>query len=475
MQGRHNADFLNRSVKLAMDHGDAASWDEANALFQGYRLQVVCSPRLAQSQTLQAALLTIVNTAARCFLGGVLVVGCPDAKLLLQWEDFKTLPAAIDSLSGVFADTYDPALPTVQLDTALAGTTFNVRLFLNGWNAGVIPVDDDEVPDFSNEFVLSGIAAGAVAVSEAFQHIRGSNVSAGHRPAGIALFTLGENFLTADAGPQLLFLPSDIWLIGLGHIGQALLWSLGFLPYEASDLRICLQDFDNLTDANRSTSPLTFEPLVGQKKTRAIAAWCERRGFDTVIVERPFGNNFHVADDDPQVALCAVDNAAARSILEQVGFQQVVEGGLGSTADEYLAFRLHTFPSEKTATSIWGVEGPQYVAEEILAQSAYVSLLAEGEDPCGITLLAGKAVGASFVGTFLSTLMISELLRQLHGAPRLCVLDGSLRSARVNVFDSETQVPPIAFRQVSAQDMCPKPLQTGKPFPADLAELRADV
>jgi hypothetical protein len=91
------------------------------------------------------------------------------------------------------------------------------------------------------------------------------------------------------------------------------------------------------------------------------------------------------------------------------------------------------------------------VTDEILAKSAYVSMLAEGEDPCGITLLAGKAVVASFVGTLLSTFMLGELLRQLHGASRLCLIDGSLRAAKVSAFSSKIAVDPIPFCNFSSQ------------------------
>jgi hypothetical protein len=44
-------------------------------------------------------------------------------------------------------------------------------------------------------------------------------------------------------------------------------------------------------------------------------------------------------------------------------------------------------------------------------------MLERGElDRCGVTLLAGKAVGAPFVGAAAATLVIAELLRLLHGS-----------------------------------------------------------
>jgi len=55
------------------------------------------------------------------------------------------------------------------------------------------------------------------------------------------------------------------------------------------------------------------------------------------------------------------------------------------------------------------------------------SLAGKGVDKCGLTMLANRSVGASFVGGFTSTLVISELLRMAIGAQRYAVIDGSLR------------------------------------------------
>ena len=76
------------------------------------------------------------------------------------------------------------------------------------------------------------------------------------------------------------------------------------------------------------------------KKTRAMAHWCEERGFQTELVERQFGANMRVDNDEPHVALCGVDNALARAALEDVGFRRVVEAGLGKGLHEYLAYQI---------------------------------------------------------------------------------------------------------------------------------------
>jgi hypothetical protein len=49
---------------------------------------------------------------------------------------------------------------------------------------------------------------------------------------------------------------------------------------------------------------------------------------------------------------------------------------------------------------------------------AYRKLPEEGTlDRCGVALLAGKAVGAPFVGPVATTIAVAEVLRLLHGAP----------------------------------------------------------
>jgi hypothetical protein len=114
-----------------------------------------------------------------------------------------------------------------------------------------------------------------------------------------------------------------------------------------------LQDFDSLVAANASTSLLTHPNNLGMKKTRAMAHWCEERGFHTNIWERKFNDNFKVNPDEPQLAVCGVDNRLARSVLEKVNFKRIIEAGLGTGTQEYLAFQLHSFPATRRAENIW--------------------------------------------------------------------------------------------------------------------------
>lgn len=442
-------DELNRTLKMMLDSGEAASIEEAQRIFEGFRLQIHIGDNVASSATLQAALLTAVNTGRRCFLGGVTVVGKTDVDLLIPWRCCRTLHEAILDLQGKTSNIFDDDSPQIFIGDAnleIPQNKFAVRATFDGWRGGVVPMEDDIILNEQQEFTPSGVLAGSLAVSEAFQFVRGRNALAGHRAVGLSLWRPDSKVSwldTDESEPVLKILPSRLWLIGLGHLGQAYLWTLGFLPYaNPSEVSLVLQDFDTLVAANDSTSPLTNKEIVGRKKTRAMADWCEERGFRTSIVERLFAPNFKIEGDDPRIALCGVDNESARASLEDVSFAKIIEAGLGKGTEEYLAFQIHSFPAGKSARQIWDNGSVNDIVLPPLEKPAYKALASEGLDKCGLTLLANRSVGASFVGTFTSSLVIAELLKIIMGEKNCEIIDGSLRSLEnVSVFTAQNETP----------------------------------
>jgi hypothetical protein len=156
-----------------------------------------------------------------------------------------------------------------------------------------------------------------------------------------------------------------------------------------------------------------------------MAAWAERRGFSTAIHERRFGAGFRRQEEEPTVLLCGLDNALGRRALDEAGFEFVVEAGLGRGYQDFRTLRLHTLPASRSAAQIWPPVVERPVAE---VPAAYRKLVDSGAlDRCGMTLLAGKAVGAPFVGAVAATLVIAEVLRLLHGGPCLQLIDLDLQ------------------------------------------------
>jgi hypothetical protein len=412
------ADKLHRLIKQALDSGAASSIAEAQALFAGYRVALRVADDAAHDPHHQAALLTCIALARRVFLGGITIAGLPEVKLRTPLPLGQTLREAALALGACIAAPADN-IPLIEIG-GMAGPrlgAFHIRALLAGWRAGIVPANTSAHPVPAPVMPLAPMLAAALAVNEAFLFVSGATGFAGRRPVGLSLWTPAatQNWLaeTPDE-PTLQLLPSKLWLIGLGHLGQAYLWALGLLPYaEASALQLVLQDIDVITPSTESTSILSEAVSIGHKKTRTMAAWCKRRGFETAIHERLFDDSFRRQADEPAVALCGLDNALGRQALDQVGFDFVVEAGLGRGHRDFRAIRLHTLPGSRSATQIWRGEG---AGEQVEDRPAYAGMLERGElDRCGVTLLAGKAVGAPFVGAAAATLVIAELLRLLHG------------------------------------------------------------
>lgn len=113
MDSQQLGDHLHRMVKLAMDTGEAATLADAERVFAGYQLGLEVGPDVAQSPTLQAAVLTVVNTGRRCFLGGVHVTSDLDVKLQLSWGSCRMLAEAILDLQGQPTSSVTHDIPRV--------------------------------------------------------------------------------------------------------------------------------------------------------------------------------------------------------------------------------------------------------------------------------------------------------------------------------------------------------------------------
>ena len=430
---RADADSLHRLMKHAIDTGVADSVETAEEIFLGYRLAIEIEPDAAARPVDQAALLTAMAVGRRVFLGGVSVSGCLQVPLAIPLPLGETLEDAVVALGAEAEERADRSMPTVIVGGPMGSREgrFCIRTAAAGWRGGILPNHSEVELSGSGTMTLAGMLAGALAVNEAYLHVSGGK-SAGRRIVGLSLWdprSTCDWLLEGRDEPVLEYLPSDLWLIGLGHLGQAYLWGLGLLPYRnPEEVSLVLQDADVVTPSTESTSVLTDETMVGRKKTRVIAEWAESRGFRTSIYERLFDGCFRRQEaDEPAVALCGLDNAKGRRALDQVGFDLVVEAGLGRGYRDFRTIRLHTLPGSKPASEIW--KGSAASDEKLEEKAAYRGLLDEGAlDQCGVTLLAGKAVGAPFVGAVAATLALSELIRVLHHGGVHQVIDLDLLS-----------------------------------------------
>ncbi len=320
-------------------------------------------------------MLTAASLAKRCFPGAVRVV--LDDRLaaspLLPWPSMGlTFGQALSRAAGrrrllsghrdhsrerdgtaiVFGDANAP-------DTAL-------RVTFDGWIAATGPAEMvARLPERSN-CVLSGILASSLAVSEIFMSCMGVSVAATRRRITHSLWRPGADVLDPEArGVSIEFLPRALWVLGLGHLGNAYLWAIAALQHpDPGEVEVVLNDFDRVEPENVETGLLFTNVARGQFKTRVCSAWLEKRGFRTRIVERRFDEHFRCQADEPRLALCGFDNNAARRHLKAAEFDRVLESGLGGKADNFDTLAVHTFPQFRRVEELWRDASPEEIAAD---------------------------------------------------------------------------------------------------------------
>ena len=298
--------------------------------------------------------------------------------------------------------------------------------------------------------MLAPMVAAAACAAEAFAYHAGDHPMAGRRACGLSLWRPGADWLNPDqTEPALAYLPSRLWIIGLGNLGQAFAWALAALPYaDRGEVQMILQDFDRIGASNESTSLLSFAADIGRRKARVVGEWLEAFGFDIYLNERRFGPWTKRGEDEPAVALCGVDNALARAALEKPGFGLIVEAGLGAGPECFRSLSVHTFPASRTAEEIWSRQIGQ-ANESVEHMPAYQDLKRKGMDSCGLAQLASRTVGVPFVGLIAACLAVSELLRRLNGGSALELASGSV-AALDDVETVAMQSVPYAFGHLPA-------------------------
>jgi hypothetical protein len=437
---------LHRTAKYFMDSGRAATHEDAVAMLQAFGLVILVGEEITVSRSHQDAVLTLVNLTRRTLLSGIRVCGIPvHTRCLSRLSKAPTLVEAVTEFGGSIETTARPDWPHALIGSVTTTARPAWQLTWEGWRGGVVPVGHPIKLSERCTMELSPILAAAVCAAEAFAFHAQDHLLAGRRAHGLSLWQPEHDWLTADpTEPRLAYLPSRLWIIGLGNLGQAFAWSLAALPYaQAQKPEIVLQDFDDISASNESTSLLSFGKDIGRRKSRVVADWLDVRAFKTFIEERHFGEWTRRSPNEPGVALCGVDNALARMALEDAGFELVVEAGLGAGPAAFRSIALHTFPATRTAKEIWSRQvGDRGELSEHMP--AYQHLKSAGMDACGLTQLASRTVAVPFVGLVSACLAISELLRRLHGGSPLEFVSGSVLSLE-DLEAGTLQAGPYAF------------------------------
>lgn len=423
-------DQLHRTAKYFMDSGRAATAEDAVDMLSRFGMSIIVDAASATTPNGQTALLTLVNAARRTMLGGIEVEGVGDEPVVTDLSTETTIGAAVAALGGACVERARDDWPRAIIGDAPAstGSAPAWRLQWAGWRGGVLPASWPSIASGDDAIALAPIMAAAACIGEVFAWHAGDHDMAGRRASGLSIWNPGALWTDADpTEPALSLLPTKLWLIGLGNLGQAFAWCLAALPYpDGSDTKLMLQDFDRMAVSNDSTSLLAVPDQPTAMKTRWVGDWLERRGFEVRHEERRFGAWTRRHSLEPGAALCGVDNAVARAALEDAGFDIVVEAGLGGGTQGFRNFSLHCFPGPKRAGAIWAGAAAAATAPDVSVMPAYQAMKEKGIDGCGLTQIASRTIGVPFVGLTAAILAVGELLRRLHGGGAMEVVSGSL-------------------------------------------------
>jgi hypothetical protein len=423
-----SVDELNRLAKAVMQrHG--VPYAKALEILNGLRLHLICPDAAIRRPQYQAALLTAVNAGKRAFLGGVSVKVSADISCSLPAWQGMSLAHVVQELGATLTVVREPANKTIWIGFTDETELDDLVLVADGWRGGFVTAGSPQPLPEGDGFALGGVFAAGLVVARAFIDVVGLEIGVCDESFGLSLWRPDLPWTDPEAnGPPLARLPEKLWLLGLGHLGQAYLWMLGLLPFSASAVpMVFLHDYDRITSGNWGAGLLCEQRTVGDRKTRTCARWAERRGFQTTLIERPFDNLTRVGTSEPRIALCGFDSALGRRGLESAGFDLVVECGLGSSVHYFDRMVLHTFPdASKHPQEIW----PEVTTTDLADFDPRLFGAEFTEGKCGILAenLARKPISASFVGVTAAALVVAELLRGLHGGQRYELLHLHLRS-----------------------------------------------
>jgi hypothetical protein len=400
-----------RITKAFTDTGEF-DFDEAEARLSAVHIVIAISETQLSSPAAQACALTALATAKRTF-ENVTLHTASDVQLLRPIPRAQTLKEAA-RLLGASVSNVIPETTTHQiligpcLDPNIG---FNVRCWWDKWLSGVRPSWDDSATG-ADWNPIAGVFAGALAVREIFAEIRGLRTLCAASNT-ISLWEPWESAVSAANGPEIIHLTRAMTIVGLGHVGQGLLWSLCQLPAHGG--MIVLQDYQHVGVENAATGLLTSAADVGRRKTRVAADWCEFYGWQTELIERKFNEGYLALSTDPAMLISALDSPIPRKYLLDAGFEHMLDIGVGHGPVDFEIGQLRIFSRGDHGN--WGNPAPGKDNTALLDHRAYQAL----KDQCGAFTLASASVAVPFVGAAMGALALTQILRlgAMQRTPRL--------------------------------------------------------
>lgn len=404
-----------RVTKALTDANLAASFAAAEARLDSVRACLVIGAEAARTPAGQSAALAAVVTARKCF-GRVQLAGEGlDTPLLQPLVIGRKLGDAAKALGSHVAAAIEPGTThLVRIDNTIPWSGWQVSTWWNRWLAGT---RTSPQVGGSASFALAGMFAGALAVRQAFANVRSNSPP---RDESVSLWEPDRTASPDRIGPTRFTMPNRLWLVGLGHLGQAFVWGLLALPFQGERF-IILQDDQLIGVENEPTSLLVGEGDIGRRKVRVAAHWLDHAGWTTELIERRHLGDIRLTDQDPRILLAGLDHVRPRRILAKHGFDYMIDAGIGHGARDFESLQIRTIPAGASIENLWHDESATSRREQLLAKDAY-SALEQSVGQCGVVPLADASVSVPFVGAITSALALAQLARLGSMVPAIALL-----------------------------------------------------
>lgn len=451
MNNQLNSTRFDRILKaLMVKHG--CTKKEALNKLKSLKLKIEVGPSIKGSLPLQAALLTAINTAKRAFGGGVIIDVPEKISSKLPLEGYSTLNEAIKTIAGpnIVKDQNDGSQSFTLLFGKRSTSYSELEIVCNGWQGGVVANNEDiTLENVNSSLPLGGIYAGGLGVACAFNVAAQFDIKAADNSRGLSLWNLNLSdswHLPSNNGKEVKVLPPSLWLLGLGHIGQAHAWTFSLLPYSNNKPTVYLMDYDSIEDPNLGSGLVSFGVNVGDTKTSVVSDWLSKNQFDTKIVDRPFTKHTQIAPqapfNEPVIALSGFDSAIPRRVLNKAGFEAIIDSGIGGELHNFDSIAIRIFPNQyRRPDEIWDSNG-----QDMKNHSYNCDNLAELVEHN----MDDKAISTSFVGAITSSLAFAELIKALHGEGSNYSITYKVRSNRIKNLEDESISEPFTKHYTEA-------------------------
>jgi len=151
-------------------------------------------------------------------------------------------------------------------------------------------------------------------------------------------------------------------------------------------------------------------PRIGERKVRLTSTWLECAGWETALIERRHRGELRPTADDPPFLLSGLDDLAPRRLLAEVGFDYMVDAGVGHGPGDFEGIEIRVIPKGNPVEGLWNTSENETSKDRLLAGQAYQSLERQ-IGACGAFTIANASVAVPFVGAAAGALTIAQVMR----------------------------------------------------------------